>query len=524
MTTLGQLVETLGSTVVDTVAAPRGLDTEVKGVVIRDGHSLPDLRAGDVLLGVGVDSDEDASTILKVAGEADAAAVVLKKNGVSDSVDGWAREAGVALVQVPDGAAWAQIDYLIQSVLSHGRFSHEEEKLGGIPAGDLFALADAIAALIGAPVTIEDRMSRVLAFSADQQSADAERSETVLGRQVPDRYRQQLEDFGVFEALETQDTVFVESFEEGMLCRLVAPVRAGGELLGSIWAAVSKRPTAEQERALFDSAKLAVLHLLRHRAGSDVERNLQADLVATILDGGAAARESAARLGLTEGGFRVLAISPTGGSNAEATPNLRDAVAVHMARSGVAGTAAVLGGFVFAVMSCETRKHSDVRARNIARDLSASVDSGKVGGVLVGIGGHADSLSEIPRSRKEAEEAVRVLRAGMHKESAATIDDVRVQVLLTRFAEYAAEEKEMYAGKIQPLIDCDQEHGTAYVESLRAYFEEFGDINAASRRLHVHPNTLRYRLKKAQTLSDLRLDDHHERLALMLLLSVLLDI
>jgi sugar diacid utilization regulator len=307
-----------------------------------------------------------------------------------------------------------------------------------------------------------------------------------------------------------------------MLCRLVAPVHAGGELLGSIWAAVKDRPGADRERALADATKLAALHLLRHRAGLDLERNLQADLLAAILDGGAAARESAVRLGLSEGGFRVLAISADHGSDGSMIPRLRDALTVHMTRKRVPGAAAVLGGVVLAVISCGVRKHSDLRARDIATGLISAVEIGDDTVPLIGIGGHADFLSEVPRSRKEAEEVLRVLRVGRHTESVATIDEARVQVLLTRFAEVAAEEKEMYAAKIQPLIDADQAHTSAYVDSLRAYFEAFGDMNAAARSLNVHPNTLRYRLRRAQELSGIRLDDHNERLALMLLLSVLL--
>jgi DNA-binding PucR family transcriptional regulator len=67
------------------------------------------------------------------------------------------------------------------------------ETLGGLPSGDLFAVANAVAALIDAPVTIEDRSSRVLAFSGRQDEADRSRVETILGRQVPERYSRMVE-------------------------------------------------------------------------------------------------------------------------------------------------------------------------------------------------------------------------------------------------------------------------------------------------------------------------------------------
>ena len=103
----------------------------------------------------------------------------------------------------------------------------------------------------------------------------------------------------------------------------------------------------------------------------------------------------------------------------------------------------------------------------------------------------------------------------------ATIEQVRLPALLARFSEAAVSERETYERKIAPLIRSDRERNTAYLDALRAYFEAFGDYTAAAKRLHIHPNTLRYRLRRAQELAGIRLDDPEERLALMLLLRVL---
>ena len=50
---------------------------------------------------------------------------------------------------------------------------------------DLLALADAAAALVDGPVTIEDAQSRVVAYSTRQDVTDTARVSTVLGRRVP---------------------------------------------------------------------------------------------------------------------------------------------------------------------------------------------------------------------------------------------------------------------------------------------------------------------------------------------------
>ena len=48
--------------------------------------------------------------------------------------------------------------------------------------GDLFDLATSLAGLLGAPVTIEDRDTIVIAFSGGNQDVDDARISTILGR------------------------------------------------------------------------------------------------------------------------------------------------------------------------------------------------------------------------------------------------------------------------------------------------------------------------------------------------------
>ncbi|NBH07028.1 PucR family transcriptional regulator, partial [Amycolatopsis sp. SID8362] len=160
-------------------------------------------------------------------------------------------ETGVALLGLARGASWAQLAAMLRSLLAEGDVGDAEpETLAGLPSGDLFAVANAIGALIDAPVTIEDRRSRVLAFSGRQDEADPSRVETILGRQVPERFSRMLADRGVFRELYRSDQpVFVdrpaESPDGFMIPRVAVAVRAGDEILGSIWAAVREPLTPD---------------------------------------------------------------------------------------------------------------------------------------------------------------------------------------------------------------------------------------------------------------------------------------
>src|SRR5699024_7013951 len=86
-----------------------------------------------------------------------------------------AQEAGLALVEVLPGTSWAQLVWLVRAALAETRGREEPDApavagearaFTGLPGlGDLFRVADAVADVVDAPVTIEDAHSQVLAHS-----------------------------------------------------------------------------------------------------------------------------------------------------------------------------------------------------------------------------------------------------------------------------------------------------------------------------------------------------------------------
>lgn len=53
----------------------------------------------------------------------------------------------------------------------------------------------------------------------------------------------------------------------------------------------------------------------------------------------------------------------------------------------------------------------------------------------------------------------------------------------------------------------DREHGTDYMETLYGYLYDRNDLNRASESLHIHRNTLRYRMEKIRQIIDADPDD-----------------
>ena len=285
--TLGSTLANLGQEVLSVVSAPRGLDVEVGIPTLFDELDASCVQPGDVVLGVGVAArPREAVGFLEEAGACGAAAVVLKLGGDPgpELIDASART-GVALLSAPAAVAWGHLYTLLR--VAGSAAMPAGALVDGVPMGDLFALANAIATMVGGAVTIEDPQSYVLAYSSSDLPIDEARREVILGRRVPERFLRRLREAGVFQRLQTTDDVvsYVDQ-EEETLPRLAVGIRAGGELLGSIWVAEATEPLgADAKAVLQEAARMAALHLIRHRNSGDLERRQRGEVVRGLLEG-----------------------------------------------------------------------------------------------------------------------------------------------------------------------------------------------------------------------------------------------
>jgi hypothetical protein len=531
---LGRVLDDLGGTLLDLVLGDSDRPGGIGGVAIHDPLDEPALPQHALMLGVGLADPGEVVRQLRTLARHDAAGLVLRAPvTVTAAITAAVEETGVALLSLARGASWAQLAAMLRSLLAEGDVGDAEpEMLAGLPSGDLFAVANAIGALIDAPVTIEDRRSRVLAFSGRQDEADPSRVETILGRQVPERFSRMLADRGVFRELYRSDRpVYVdrppESPDGFKIPRVAVAVRAGDEILGSIWAAVREPLTPDRTQALCDAARLVALHLLRVRAGADVERRLRADLVSTALEGGAAAREALSRLGLADQPVVVLALAvlDSAGLRAEdaeiATERQRlaDGLAMHLSAVHPRCAAALVGDTAYGLVPVTRDADGERRALRIAKDFLDRV--GDRVRAVVGIGPVARSAAELPEARDSADRALRVLRSGSGPgRRVASLADVHVEALLLELQDLVAARGDRPTGPVARLLDYDEQHHAHLVETLRAWLDAFGDVIAASAAVHVHPNTFRYRLRRLAEVGGFDMTDPEARFAAMLQLRV----
>lgn len=528
---LGRVLDDLGATLLELLHGDPDLPAEIGGVVIHDPVDEPPMPRHALVLGVGLRDPLEIADLLRELGTHQAAGLVVRVPVVAhQAVMNAVADSGVALLGLTRGASWDQLGVLLRSLLADGDVGVAgPETLGGMPSGDLFALANAAAALLDAPVTIEDRSSRVLAFSGRQDEADTARVETILGRQVPQRYSRLLTEHGIFRELyRTDHPVYVPPLptteDDFRIPRVAVAVRAGDEILGSIWAAVHNPLSPERSQALRDAAKLVAMHMLRIRAGADVERRLRADLVSTALEGGAGAREALDRLGLADQPVVVLALAVPDADLGNAgviteRQRLADAFAMHLGAVNPRAAAALVGDVAYGLIPIRPdRTDGEATAVRIGTDFLDRIGDRVT--AQIGIGPVVQEVARLADARAGADRALRVLRAGRGAQRVARLADVHVESLVLELRDLVAARGDQPTGPVARLFAYDAQHNASLIETLRAWLDAFGDVIAAANALYVHPNTFRYRLRRLAEVGDLDLDDPEARFAAMLQLRI----
>jgi hypothetical protein len=533
---LGRVLDDLGATLLELIHGDAEQPGDIGGVVIYDPIDEPALPQNALVLGVGLREPGEIARLLHTLGQHHAAGLVVRLPAPhSREIAAAVERSGVALLGITRGASWAQLAALLRSMLAEGDVGDAgPQTLGGMPSGDLFALANAVAALLDAPVTIEDRSSRVLAFSGRQDEADRSRVETILGRQVPERYSRLLSERGVFRDLYRSDLpVYVEPPEgpgDFSIPRVAVAVRAGDEVLGSIWAAVRQPLSEERMQAMCDAARLVALHMLRIRAGADVERRLRADLVSTALEGGPGSREALSRLGLADQPVIVVAMAVLDPVDSERSigvdaslaterQRLSDGLAMHLSALHPRCATALVGDVVYGLVPVSCDGNGEDRAVRVASDFLERV--GDRVRAVIGIGTVAQNGTQLADGRASADRALRVLRTGNGSgHRVALLADVHVEALVLELRDLVAAHGDRPTGPTARLFAYDREHNTNLVETLRAWLDAFGDVIAAAAAMYVHPNTFRYRLRRLTEVSGIDLTDPEARFAAMLQLRV----
>ena len=141
--------------------------------------------------------------------------------------------------------------------------------------------------------------------------------------------------------------------------------------------------------------------------------------------------------------------------------------------------------------------------------------------VVIGIGGPCRDPREVARSYAQAQRTTadpQTARPGRARSRA--FGDLGILRLLLQVPDLA-ELRSFAADVLGKLAVHEQEHKSEYLTTLACYFRENNSPQRASRILHVHPNTVAYRVKRIEEITGLRLDNYTDRLIAQVALEIL---
>ena len=507
------------------------------------GHTVSDVLMYDpldewtnvddrIILAVGITyGSADFEQLLHRASNSNAAAVVVKVRGVHmDQLRAAAIRNSLAVLVAPRNADWTRLVALARASV----MGAAADSVSGVRLGDLYAFANAVASITDGAASIVDPLGRVLGYSTlPGQPIDELRRVTTLALQESKPPAFDADFKAVYAA---PGALYIPSTDEGV-GRLALAVRAGGELLGSIWVI---DPGAGAAAAALESldrmAPLAGLHMLHARSASDFGERRNGDLIRTLIDDPAHASFAAAQLGLdVTRGLAVAALTiarPESGS-LDSVREIQRLLHLVTTVSNVqfkTSHSALIGSVIYAVFPCPG---NDARAlhRRVVQEIGAYAHTISPHPLIATVGGIARRIEDLPDSRTEALAALEYLlnreaaarsavgSGGRAVPAVALYEDHRIPLNLMKIGRFMADRGLGAADHIEAIRAYDEEHQSDYLDTLRAYLVSNGSISAMAANLHVHNNTVRYRMAQMAKTFGLDLEDPQERLWLWLRLT-----
>jgi purine catabolism regulator len=458
--------------------------------------------------------------------------------GVIGSVDQRARKAadehGIPLLNLPAGLSTRQVEYDVVRVLVgpppppevRGQEIHEQLLQLSTENQGMQALIDAFADLTGRSVVVQDKRLDMVASSGTLIAGeDWPAIETALSSEdpLPALFRNRVE-----VAQTAPDPAAIE-LPELNLKWLVLPIVANR--MGRGFFSMLLRPGDEQGGSPFDAldmqfmrhgAAVCAIEMAKEKAIREAQKRVQGGVIERLLTGMIPIDQTArqlVRLGHEPNGHPYVAvvagrINDDGPSERRLETTFNEEVHAR----GCDALVQVLDGRV--VLFCATESGS-FGHRSIPRPVKTLLDAVMARlqpkNLAIGVGRPADTLAEWRSSYQEAGAAQRIAMQ-WHVYQPLYFADLGVYRLLSLLLE-TAELRSFYRETLGDLAEMAHANDE-FISTLEAFFEEHGNLSQTANRLHVHRNTLLYRMERIAQIGGFDLDNPETRLAVHLALKI----
>lgn len=373
---------------------------------------------------------------------------------------------------------------------------------------------------------VDEKMDVIAAATASGRLADAARY--VQGRVAHPRLTQVLGITG-----RTRRAIRMPDVDEAAPV-IVAPILVGDEVPAYVMTLDDGAPdTSDDLRLLLTehAATICGVILGRERVVAAAATRVRYDLVEGLLSGKGSDAEELLRWARHLGydhrrDHRVLAVvlDDSAGAADQVELDRRVAAAVERFFTTHAPDAitAVRGREVTVVMADSPEgtppRPRVARAAQLCLERLRELFPGST--VTVGIGGTCRSPGDISRSYDEARRTIDAARRMGRGGTAIVFDDLGIHRLLLQVAN-PAQLREFAREVFGSLAAQARGNAAEYLSTLGCYFRANNSPQRASKTLHVHPNTVTYRIRRVEEMTGLDLGNYRDRLMAEVALEIL---
>ncbi|WP_026703368.1 PucR family transcriptional regulator [Salibacterium aidingense] len=404
--------------------------------------------------------------------------------------------------------------------------SQEASRLFERSFSSLEEFADFISEKLQAPVTIEDSNHRLLAYSTHEEHTDSARVSTIIGRRVPEQVINKLWREGIIPSLHKQNTSvkIPEIAEIGLGSRMAVAIKKKQEILGYIWVLEGERALREDDAAVLEVAsEKAATQLQQVQTRNKEEERGRQEYFWRLLTGDVQKEEDIERQ-MRE----WFPVSP------------RTAAVIVLEAEEPISESMYKKITYLVTTSQKVKCYFQTRVQQLIVMLAEPVyppdregirwfledfivllkERFQIEQMEAGTGRLYSSLASIKNSYEEAMEVIHVNK----KLPAERKPFVFYHELgFYRYAEALIEQKNkqnMLHPELEALKQYDFRHNTELFQSLAVFLRHDGNMKKASESLHIHVNTMAYRIKRVEEIIKKDLKDAYEKLSLLLEISL----
>jgi DNA-binding PucR family transcriptional regulator len=202
----------------------------------------------------------------------------------------------------------------------------------------------------------------------------------------------------------------------------------------------------------------------------------------------------------------VIGVASVGGGGLPPAGELVSSLRLHASAFHRESLVSAVGGRVYVLFP---RTQSVKSTVSWTREVVARLDKVSPSGLRAAVSSPVSTLAEVAKARAEVD---RVLDGTSGDVRVTTLADSRTPVLLGEIMNAIAADEQLHDPRIDALDVYDRRNGSNMRESVSVYLALSGDVRRASEQLRIHPNTLRYRIKRVEEITDTDLSEPSARL------------